>query len=68
MTVHLAANGFCEECESDRAWKNLDRQRVTALQKRRRVEYYENAKKYVDKKWKAKYGDEDIENVKMYKK
>ena len=58
MTVHLAANGFCEECESDRAWKNLDRQRGTALQKRRRV----------DKKWKAKYGDEDIENVKMYKK
>ena len=66
MTVHLAANGLCEECETERAWKNLDRQTILSAQRKKRIEYYEKAKKYVDKKWKDKYGDEDIENVKMY--
>ena len=35
MTVHIAANGFCEECESDRAWKNADRQFILAAQRKK---------------------------------
>ena len=33
MTVHIAANGLCEECETERAWKNADRQTILAAQK-----------------------------------
>ena len=68
MTVHIAANGFCEECETERAWKNADRQTLLHAQKKQRMDYYEKAQKYVDKKWKEKYGDDHIENVKLYKK
>jgi hypothetical protein len=32
------------------------------------MEYYEKAEEYIDKKWKEKYGDDHIENVKSYKK
>ena len=67
MTVHIAANGLCEECETERAWKNADRQTILAAQRKKRVDYYEKAQKYIDKKWKEKYGDEHIDNVKMYK-
>ena len=68
MTVHIAANGFCEERESDRAWKNADRQFILAAQRKQRVDYFQKAEKYIDKKWKKKYGDDDIENVISYKK
>ena len=68
MTVHIAANGFCEECETERAWKKADRQTLLHAQKKQRMDYYEKAQKYVDKKWKEKYGDDHIENVKLYKK
>ena len=68
MTVHIAANGFCEDCETERAWKNLDRQTRLHAQKKQRIDYYEKAQKYIDKKWKEKYGDDHIENVKLYKK
>ena len=67
MTVHIAANGFCEECETERAWKNADRQTILHAQKKQRMDYYEKAQKYVNKKWKEKYGDDHIDNVKMYK-
>ena len=36
-------------------------------QKKQRMDYYEKAQKYVNKKWKEKYGDDHIDNVKMYK-
>ena len=67
MTVHIAAKGFCEECETERAWKNLDRQTILAAQRKKRMEYYEKAEKYIDKKWKKKYGDDDIDTVLSYK-
>ena len=67
MTVHIAANGLCEECESDRAWKNARTQTILQAQKKQRMDYYEKAQKYVNKKWKEKYGDEHIDNVKLYK-
>tara|TARA_R110002012_G_C11518206_1_gene599176 strand:+ start:76 stop:354 length:279 start_codon:yes stop_codon:yes gene_type:complete len=67
MTVHIAANGFCGECETERAWKNADRQTILAAQRKNRMDYYEKAQKYIDKKWKKKYGDDDIETVLGYK-
>ena len=67
MTVHIAANGFCEECETERAWKNADRQTMLHAQKKHRMDYYEKAQKYIDKKWKKKYGDDDVDTVLGYR-
>ena len=67
MTVHIAANGFCEECETEMAWKNLDKQTRLHAQKKQRMDYYEKAEKYINKKWKEKYGDDDIDTVLGYK-
>ena len=67
MTVHIATNGFCEECETERAWKNADRQTMLHAQKKQRMDYYEKAQKYINKKWKEKYGDDDVDTVLGYK-
>ena len=67
MTVHIAANGFCEECETEREWKNADMQTMLHAQKKQRMDYYEKAQKYIDKKWKKKYGDDDVDTVLGYR-
>ena len=35
--------------------------------KKQRMDYYEKAEKYINKKWKEKYGDDDIDTVLGYK-
>ena len=44
-------------------WKNGDRVRREQIAKAHRVAHYEKAKKYIDRKWKEKYGDDDIDTV-----
>ena len=41
MSVHIGAHGLCNDCESERAWKNS--KRVVAQQKARS---YKMARKY----------------------
>ena len=36
-------------------------------EKAARVAYYKKAEKYIDKKWKDKYGDDSVEQVLEYK-
>ena len=48
-------------------WKNGDRVQREQVAKAHRIAYYEKAKKYIDKKWKDKYGDDDIDTVLGYK-
>lgn len=63
MRVHILSSGFCQECQAEYDWKNGDREIQRQMEVRQRIQYFEKAKKYVDKKWKAKYGDADIEAV-----
>ena len=63
MRVHILSNGFCQECQSEREWKNADREQARQMGIKARVKYLERAEKYVDKKWKEKYGDASIGEV-----
>ena len=67
MRVHVLSSGFCQECQSEIEWKNGDRVQREQVAKAHRIAYYEKAKKYIDKKWKDKYGDDDIDTVLAYK-
>jgi len=67
MRVHVLSSGFCQECQSEIEWKNGDRVQREQVAKAHRIACYEKAKKYIDKKWKDKYGDDDIDTVLAYK-
>jgi len=67
MRVHILGSGFCQECQSDLEWKNGDRVQREQIAKAHRIAHYEKAKKYIDKKWKEKYGDDSIDAVRGYK-
>ena len=67
MRVHILSSGFCQECQAEYDWKNGDREVKRQKEISQRVAYYEKAKKYIDKKWKDKYGDDDIETVLEYR-
>ena len=66
VRVRLMSNGFCEECEYDRAWNNKaeeKRQRDMIL----RMQMRKRASDEVNRKWKEKYGDASPEEVASYK-
>ena len=67
LSVHVLSSGFCQECQSEMEWKNGDREHARQMAVRSRVAYYRNAEKYIDKKWKDKYGDASVEEVESYK-
>ena len=60
------SNGFCQECEFERAWNNKaeekrQRDMIARMQMRKRV-----ADK-VNRAWKEKYGDASPEEVASYR-
>ena len=63
MRVHILSSGFCQECQGEMEWKNGDRIQREQVAKAHRIAHYEKAKKYIDRKWKDKYGDASIEEV-----
>ena len=66
VRVRLMSNGFCEECEYDRAWNNKaeeKRQRDMIL----RMHLRKRASDEVNRKWKEKYGDASPEEVASYR-
>tara|TARA_R110002110_G_scaffold62777_2_gene174958 strand:- start:1122 stop:1358 length:237 start_codon:yes stop_codon:yes gene_type:complete len=67
MRVHILGSGFCQECQSEMEWKNGDREHRRQMAVRSRVSYYKKAEKFIDKKWKAKYGDSLTEEVLEHK-
>tara|TARA_R100000995_G_C3390785_1_gene80368 strand:- start:214 stop:450 length:237 start_codon:yes stop_codon:yes gene_type:complete len=67
MRVHILSSGFCQECQAELSWKNGDREIARQKAVQHRVKMFEHGKKIINKKWKDKYGDEDIENVLLYK-
>ena len=67
MSVHILGSGFCQECQSELEWKNAPRIHKEQMEKKVRMQYYEKGEEYVKKKWKAKYGDDDVDTVLGYK-
>jgi len=67
MRVHILGSGFCQECQSDMEWKNGDREHRRQMAVKSRVDYYKKAEKFIEKKWKKKYGDDDVDTVLGYK-
>jgi len=67
MRVHILSSGFCQECQSDMDWKNGNREIARQKAVKSRVDYYRKAEKFIEKKWKKKYGNDDIDTVRGYK-
>ena len=67
MRVHILGSGFCQECQSELEWKNAPRIHKQQMEKKARIQYYEKGEEYVKKKWKDKYGDDDVDTVLGYK-
>ena len=67
MRVHVLSSGLCQECQSEYDWKNGPREVRKQANKARRIAMYEQGKKIIDKKWKAKYGGASVEEVASYK-
>jgi len=67
MRVHILSSGFCQECQAEYDWKNGDREIARQKAIGQRVKMFEQGKKIINKKWREKYGDDDIENVILYK-
>ena len=67
MRVHVLSSGLCQECQSEYDWKNGPREARRQANKARRMAMYEQGKKIIDKKWKAKYGDASTEEVQSFR-
>ena len=67
MRVHILSSGLCQECQSNYDWKNCDREHRRQMGVKSRVDYYKKAEKFIEKKWKKKYGDDTVEQVLGYK-
>jgi hypothetical protein len=66
MSVHILGSGFCQECQGEMEWKNAPRIHKEQMEKKVRMQYYEKGEEYVKKKWKEKYGDDDVDTVRGY--
>ena len=67
MSVHVLSSGFCQKCQSEIEWKNGNREIARQKAVKSRVDYYRKAEKFIEKKWKKKYGDDSVEQVLGYK-
>ena len=66
-SVHILSSGFCQECQSELEWKNAPHIHKEQMAKKARMQYYEKGEEYVKRKWKDKYGDDDVDAVLEYK-
>jgi len=64
--VRLMSNGFCQECEHDRAWNNKG-EHMRQYNANSRMLMRQKAAHEVNRKWKEKYGDTSPEEVNAYK-
>ena len=66
VRVRIMSNGFCEECEYDRAWNNKGEEK-RQRDKITRLHMMKKAGDIVNRKWKEKYGDASPEEVASYR-
>ena len=64
--VRIMSNGFCQECEHDRAWNNKE-EHMKQYNKNSRMLMRQKVAQEVNRKWKEKYGDASVEEVASYK-
>tara|TARA_R100001230_G_scaffold13620_1_gene5898 strand:+ start:207 stop:443 length:237 start_codon:yes stop_codon:yes gene_type:complete len=67
MSVHILSSGLCQACQSELEWKRGPYIAQQQKEARARMAYLKKAEKYIAKKWKDKYGDDSVENVREYK-
>ena len=67
MSVHILSSGFCQECQSELECKNAPHIHKEQREKKARMQYYEKGEEYVKRKWKDKYGDDDVDAVLEYR-
>ena len=65
MRVKIMSNGFCQECEHERAWNNKG-EYMKQYNKNHRMLMRQKAAQEVNRKWKEKYGDASVEEVQSY--
>ena len=67
MRVHLLGSGFCQECQAEIEWKRgphiVREQKVNGI----KYNHYKKGEEYIKKKWKQKYGDDDVDTVLGYR-
>lgn len=66
IRVKIMSNGFCQECEHERAWNNKG-EYMKQYNKNQRMLMRQKAAQEVNRKWKEKYGDASVEEVAAYK-
>ena len=64
--VRIMSNGFCQECEHERAWNNKE-EHMRQYNANSRMLMRQKVAQEVNRKWKEKYGDASVEEVASYK-
>ena len=67
LRVLILSSGFCHACQGELDWKNAPRIHKEQMERKARVQYYEKGGMYVKKKWKEKYGNDDVDAVLGYR-
>ena len=67
MSVHILGSGLCQGCQSELEWKRGPH--IVRQQKMQKIKYdhYKKGEEYIKRKWKKKYGDDDVDTVLGYK-
>ncbi len=67
MRVHILGSGLCQECQSELEGKRGPH--IVREQKRSKIKnaYYKKGEGYIKRKWKKKYGDDDVDTVLGYR-
>jgi len=65
VRVKIMSNGFCQECEQERAWNNKAEYK-RQYNKNSRMLMRQKAAQEINRKWKKKYGDASVEEVASY--
>lgn len=67
MRVHILGSGFCQECQSELEWKRgphiVRQQQIDKIKNNQ----YKKGEEYIKRKWKEKYGDDNVDAVLGYK-
>ena len=63
MRVHILGSGLCQECQSELEWKRgshiVRQQQIDNIKNN----MYKKGEEVIKKKWKDKYGDDDVDTV-----
>ena len=66
VRVKILSNGFCQECEHERAWNNKE-EHMRQYNANSRMLMRQKVAQEVNRRWKEKYGDASPEEVASYK-